>query len=258
MSYFREQDEKGKFANNFERVLMVLIDARFDQQTKAENALENTKQVFEAGILKAQLGRDEIPGLIPRRFMSSEEWTALFYNAIPRLYELASKIEKVGEWDAEELLNLMQSADYKVPYLGIKTSRLAVRWLHELVSDLKIDMSDFEIPIDVLVYRVASRLGIIDPHIDKYFGKGSPADLKIQTFAKALFPDNPWLLDEPLWSSGRQPSDGGYCTPKSPNHNGCIFEGICPKKYTDFDPAEIGMEGAWEIARAGGDCRYST
>jgi len=39
MSWFREQDEKGVFANNFERVLMILIDARFDQQTKAENAL---------------------------------------------------------------------------------------------------------------------------------------------------------------------------------------------------------------------------
>jgi len=188
------------------------------------------------------LKRDEIPPLIPRRFLTSEEWTNHFHNAIPKLYRLAEKITQKEEWRAEELLNLMQSDDYKVPYLGIKTSRLAVRWLHELVSDLKIDMADFEIPIDVLVYRVASRLGMIDPHIDKYFGKGSPADLKIQAFAMALFPDNPWFLDEPLWSSGRQPSDGGHCTPKSPNHNGCIFEKICPRRYTDFDPSEIGIE----------------
>jgi len=85
-------------------------------------------------------------------------------------------------------------------------------------------------------------LGIIDPHTDKYFGKRSPADVKIQAFAKALFPNDPWFLDEPLWSSGRQPSDGGHCTPRSPHHNGCIFEKICPRRYTDFDPSEIGIE----------------
>ena len=136
----------------------------------------------------------------------------------------------------------MRSASYKVPYLGIKTSRLAVRWLHEMVSDLKIDMSDFKVPIDVLVYRVASRLGLIDPYVDKYYGEDSPADLKIQSFAKMLFPDNPWFLDEPLWSSGRQPSKGGHCFPTFPDHQGCIFEEICPKKYVDFDPSNIGME----------------
>jgi len=138
----------------------------------------------------------------------------------------------------------MRSPSYKVPYLGIKTSRLAVRWLHELVSDLKINMSDFKVPVDILVYRVASKLGIIDPHVDKYYGEDSPADLKIQSFAKMLFPTNPWFLDEPLWSSGRQPSEGGHCFPTFPNHDGCIFEKICPKKYVDFDPSKIGIDAS--------------
>jgi len=242
MSWFREQGRKGAFANNFERILIILIDARFDQQTTAEKALENTKQVFKAGVLKKQLERSEIPLLVPRRRMTAEKWTNLFHSATSRLRRLAAKIGERKEWDAEELLSCMSSTYYKVPYLGVKTSRLAVRWLHELVSDLKIDMSSFEIPIDILVYRVASRLGLIDPHNDKYYGKGSPADLKIQSFAKVLFPDNPWFLDEPLWSSGRQPSKGGHCFPRFPDHKGCIFEEICPRKYVDFDPAETGIE----------------
>ena len=253
MAWFREQNQKGVLASNFERILIILVDARFDQQTTAEKALENTKRVFKAGVLKKQPKRNEIPLLIPRRRMTAERWTDLFHAAVPKLYRLVMRIGEKREWSAEELLGLMRSASYKVPYLGIKTSRLAVRWLHELVSDLKIGMSDFKVPIDVLVYRVASRLGLIDPQVDKYYGEGSPADLKIQSFAKMLFPDNPWFLDEPLWSTGRQPSEGGHCFPTFPDHKGCIFEGICPKKYVDFDPSKIGMEPSLKTG-----CRITT
>ena len=66
--------------------------------------------------------------------------------------------------------------------------------------------------------------------------------MKIQSFAQTLFPDDPWFLDEPLWSTGRQASNGGHCFPTQPNHQGCIFEEICPKKYVDFNPSEIGTE----------------
>ena len=174
--------------------------------------------------------------------MTAENWTELFLIALPKLHGLAAKIEEQRNWSAEELLDLMRSSGYRVPYLGVKTSRLAVRWLHELVPYLKIGMSDFKIPIDILVYRVASRLGIIDPHVDRYYGEGSPADVKIQSFAKLLFPSDPWFLDEALWSTGRRASDGGHCYPTHPNHQGCIFEGICPRTFVDFDPSGIGME----------------
>jgi hypothetical protein len=136
----------------------------------------------------------------------------------------------------------MLSRDYKVPYLGLKTSRLAVRWLHELVPELDIDLSDFTIPVDVLVYRVASRLGIIDPNVDTYTGADSTADRKIQSFAKTLFPDDPWFLDEALWSTGRQPARGGHCYPTAPHCPGCLFDAVCLKQYTDLDPSNVGMD----------------
>ena len=242
MTWFRKQNQQGAFTNAFERTLIVLIDARFDQQTTAENALENTKRVFKAGVLNKKLKRNKIPLLIPRRRMTAESWTDLFHTAIPNLYRLVTRIGEKKEWNAQELLRLMRSSNYKVPYLGTKTSRLAVRWLHELVPDLKIDMSDFKVPIDVLVYRVACRLGLIDPYVDKYYGEGSPADLKIQSFAKMLFPDNPWFLDEPLWSTGRQPSKGGHCFPTFPDHKGCIFEEICPRKHANLDPSKTSIK----------------
>lgn len=242
MTWFRQRDEAHTFASDFERVLIVLIDARFDQQTTAEKALENTRRVFGAGVLKKHLSRSEMPLLIARRRTTEEQWTDPFFDAIPRLHRLSDEITSKRNWTAQELLSLMRSSEFRVPWLGTKTSRLAVRWLHELVPNLKIDMRDFEVPIDRLVYRVSCRLGILDPYVDRYYGNGSPADRKIQTFAKMLFPDDPWFLDEPLWSTGRQASRGGHCYPRHPRHEGCIFEKICPKKFSDFDPSEIGME----------------
>jgi len=242
MAWFRQRDEEKAFANVFERILIILIDARFDQQTTAEKALENTKIVFKVGVLKRQLNRNEIPPLITRQRMTTEKWINLFYIAIPRLYRLAREILRKRTWTANELLELMNSPNFKVPYLGVKTSRLAVRWLYELVPNLMIDMHDFKVPVDRLVYRVACRLGIINPRVDKYYGAGSPADLKIQNLAKELFPNDPWLLDEPLWSTGRQPSRSGHCYPTHPRHEGCIFEAICPRKFNDFDPSKIGMQ----------------
>ena len=51
MTWFREQEQKGTFTTIIEKTLIVLIDARFDQLTTAENALENTKRVYNAGAL---------------------------------------------------------------------------------------------------------------------------------------------------------------------------------------------------------------
>jgi len=241
MIWFRQRDSEGFFADNFERVLAILIDARFDQRTTAEKALENTVAVVNRGALKRLVNRVESPLLIPRENMTAEKWTDLFCSSLPRLHELARRIVAERKWDAAELLDLMLR-ELKVPYLGVKTSRLAVRWLHELVPNLRIDMTTYKIPVDALVYRVVCRLGIIDPNIDKYFGEDSPADLKIQSFVKQVSPDKPWLLDEPLWSTGRRAINGGHCFPQHPNHSKCLFESVCLRRFLDIDPAQLGMD----------------
>jgi hypothetical protein len=154
---------------------------------------------------------------------------------------LAEKIVAKKRWQVDDLFKLILF-DYRVPYLADKTSRLAVRWLHELVNYLEIDMRNYKIPVDSLVYRVASRLGVIDPNADKYYGNGSPADVKIQSFVQRLFPKKPWIMDEPLWAAGRRPEKGGHCFPTNPTCEGCIFDSLCPKKFTGFAPESVGMQ----------------
>ena len=53
---------------------------------------------------------------------------------------------------------------------------------------MEVDFSDTPVAIEESLYRVASRLGIVDPHFDYYQGKNSMGDIKIQSFAKIVFP----------------------------------------------------------------------
>lgn len=241
MQWFKKKEEQGFFADDTEKILAILIDARFDQMTTAEKALANTKLVAQAGCLKGIADQKAVPVLIPRQYFSAEAWTKSFVVALPRLLAISNRIVNRKTWMANELYSLMIS-EIRAPYLGVKTSRLAIRWLYELMPNLNINMDSYEIPIDRLVYRVSCRLGLIDPNHDKYSGQGSDADIKIQTLVRDLLPGMQWIFDEPLWSTGRKPISGGHCYPKFPSCSGCIFGKICPHKFVDFDPAELGMQ----------------
>jgi len=244
MIWFRRKDSEAFFADDFERVLTILIDARFDQRTTADKALQNTITVVKWGALKRLLSREELPLLIPRQNVTAEKWTDLFHSSLPKLHDLAEQILNRREWDAADLTDFMlhdSERKRKVPWFAVKTVRLAVRWLYELIPALKIDMTTYKIPVDSLIYRVSSRLGIINPNEDKYYGEDSPADLKIQSFVKQMFSNKPYLLDEPLWSTGRRAVNGGHCYPQNPNCFGCLFESICPKKFRNINPEKLGM-----------------
>lgn len=226
------------------RILLILVNARFDQGTVAERALDNTRRIFKAGLLhRDEVSLEDIPRLNTRLRMGAERWRELFRQSLPQLKQLSSRIAEVRCWTAGALLDLITGM--KIPYFGPKTARCAVRWLSELVGDLTVDMKDSEVPIDRLVYRVAARLGIIDPEFDKYLGPGSPAHQKIQQAARHLFPQNPSLMDEPFWMMGRQPRNGGFCYPQRPACDaGCLFSEFCPRLYADRDPNAIGYSAS--------------
>jgi endonuclease III len=123
-----------------------------------------------------------------------------------------------------------------------KNSRMAMRWIDELIPDMvTIDFSNTRISIEESLYRVASRLGVIDPNFDSYQGQDSISDLKIQSFAKAVFPKNPLMIEEPMTWAGRK-EEGGHCFPTQPRCSGCLFEAFCPRFHSDFDPSEKGMK----------------
>jgi hypothetical protein len=126
MIWFRERDAGGFFPSDHERVLIILIDARFDQRTTAENALENTTRVIRLGALQKLLTTSEIPSLIPRENVTAEQWADLFCKSLPKLRVLSAQIVTQRNWEAAVLLNSMRN-EFKVPYLGTKTARLAVR-----------------------------------------------------------------------------------------------------------------------------------
>lgn len=73
MVWFRRKNAEGFFADEFEKVLAILIDARFDQRTTAENALQNTQKVVKLGALKRKfIAATELDYLIPRQNLTGE------------------------------------------------------------------------------------------------------------------------------------------------------------------------------------------
>jgi hypothetical protein len=189
-------------------------------------------------IVQPNLPLEEIPPLEGMKFFSGENWRELFHRAIPKLQEVANDIFKKKKCEALELERLIQV----IPHMSEKNSRLAVRWMKELIPDVvEIDFSNTPISVGENLYRVASRLGVVDPYFDYYRGRNSMGDIKIQSFAKEAFPHDPIKIEEPIDWVGRE--EGGHCFPTQPRCEGCLFETFCPKLYVSFNPSEKGMKG---------------
>ena len=125
-----------------------------------------------------------------------------------------------------------------------KNSRDSVRWIHELIPGvIKIDFSSIRLNIEEGFYRVASRLGVVDPRFDYYQSIGSTAEVNIQSFAKEAFPQYPLMIEEPMTRVGKKEEEGGHCFPIQPQCQGCPFEIFCPRLHASFDPLAIGMGG---------------
>jgi hypothetical protein len=238
-SWFKTQQKEEGLVHPLHSVLTILVHARFNQKNQSEKALENTQRVFKL-ILQPSLQLEEIPLLEGTPFFSGENWKDLFHRAIPKLQQVANNIIEKKRWNASDLERLIQI----IPHMSDRNSRMAIRWIHELIPDvIEIDFSNAPISVGESLYRVSSRLGVVDPHFDYYQGKNSIGDLKIQAFAKAAYPQNPLKIEEPTTWVGmmKEEGGGGYCLSTQPHCEGCLFEGFCPRLYFDFNPSEKGM-----------------
>ncbi len=235
--WFKECRGRGEFRNSFHALLTLLVHSRFDQGNESIKVLENTQRVFRL-IVPPNLPLDEMPLLEGTPFASREVWRDLFHRALPKVQQIGNAVLEKDKWNAFDLERLIQV----IPHMGHQNSRKAVQWISELISDVvEVDFSDTPVAIGEGLYRVASRLGIVDPHLDYYQGRNSMGDIKIQSFSKTAFPQNPIKIEEPMAWMGKEEERGGHCFPVRPWCEGCLFETFCPRLHVDFNPSEKGM-----------------
>jgi hypothetical protein len=235
-TWFETQRKGEGFNDSLHSLLTILVHARFDHMSHSEKALENTQRVFRLSI-QPNLQLEQIPPLESTQFFLAEDWRVLFHRATIKLQQVANNILEKRQWEALNLMQLIQI----IPHMSHPSSRIAVRWIHELIPDIiTIDFSNTPVSAGEGLYRVASRLGVVDPDCDFYQGENSIGDLKIQSFAKAVFPQDPLKIEEPMTWVGTK-EEGGHCFPIQPRCKGCLFEAFCPRLYSDFNPSEKGM-----------------
>jgi len=233
----REEGVRGRLRC----LVTLLVHTRFDQMTKPEKALENTRKVTHL-VLQPNVSFEEIPSLEGTRHFSGDHWKLLFHRALPRIQSIAQEIEVKKQWNARELEQLIQI----IPHMSPETSRRAVRWIQRFrIEGIEIDFSKASIFLGGPLYRVAARLGVVDPQFDYYEGPNSMGDVKIQAFARTAFPEDPLRVEEPMnWLGMGTPEDGGACTPISPRCEGCLFSGFCQRHFLHLDPSEKGMRSS--------------
>jgi hypothetical protein len=235
--WFEGCRREGEFKNPLHALLTILVHSRFDQGNHSTKALENTQRVFKT-IAQQNLVLGDIPPMEGTPFASGEVWRELFQRALPKVQQIGNAILEKTKWSAFDLGRLVQV----IPHMSRENSRMALRWVDELIPDIvEVDFSDAAVSIGESLYRVASRLGIVDPHFDYFQGRLSMGDIKIQSFAKMAFPQNPIRIEEPMARMGKELEQGGHCFPTEPQCGGCLFEAFCPRCYIDFNPSEKGM-----------------
>ncbi len=229
--------KEGEFKNSLHVLLTILVHSRFNQGSHSANAFENTQRVFRL-IAQPNLTLDEIPSLDGTPFMSGEVWRDLFHRALTKVRQIGIAILEKNKWNAFDLERLIQV----IPHMGSQNSRMAIHWINELIPDVvEVDFSNAPILIGEGLYRVAARLGIVDPHLDDCQDRNSTGGIKIQSFATTAFPNNPLKVGKPMVWMGSGEEGGGHCFPVQPWCQGCLFETFCPKLYVHFDPSEKRM-----------------
>lgn len=235
--WFKECRKEGEFKSSLQALLTILVHSRFDQGDHSIRALENTQRVFRI-VAHPNLLLEDIPPMEGTAFASGEVWRDLFRRALPKVQQIGNAILEKTKWNASDLGRLVQV----IPHVSHENSRMALRWINELIPDVvDVDFSDAPVSIRESLYRVASRLGIVDPHFDYFQGRHSMGEIKIQSFAKMAFPQNPIKIEEPMARMGMEVEQGGHCFPTQPQCEGCLFKSFCPKCYIHFNPSEKGM-----------------
>lgn len=235
--WFEQVERAGGFENDHHRLQTLLIYFRFNQTDSPDPALENTRKVYRVALANQSLPvPEELPPLEGTPFFSGEAWRDLLVRAIPRLREVSALILEKKEWDPVDLDRLIRI----IPHMSDRNSLRAIRFIHQRIPEVMVDLSRLHVDINENLYRVASRLGVVHPFFDFYQGKDSMGDLKIQSFARSVFHEDPGRIEEPMTRVGSGDALG-VCLPTEPRCSLCPFEGFCQRLFPGLDPAEKGL-----------------
>lgn len=233
--WFEKVQEERGFEDEFHALLTLLIYGRFNQNPPQDTALRNTQKVFRIAF-KEDFDPEAVPHLEGVLFFPDEVWRDLFIRALPKLQEVSRQILEKGRWEPTDLDRLVRV----IPHMSVRNSRWVIRLIHDRFQGVVPDVSGMEIDVNESIYRIASRLGVVNPLFDYYQGKHSMGDWKIQSFMREAFPDDPGKIEEPLNRLGGE-GEGGHCFPTEPRCANCPFEAFCQKLFLHLDPAVKGM-----------------
>lgn len=121
-----------------------------------------------------------------------------------------SKIWEDVHYDAQ----LIQEKLLELPGFGPKKAAMTVELLYSFLKVPIINRERSNVAADVHVIRVLSRLGVITERTQSATMEG----------ARKLYPEEPGLLDFPLWVIGKE-----LCKPKNPHCSQCPLEEVCLK-----------------------------
>jgi hypothetical protein len=235
--WFRNRQKEKGFENDLHALMTILLHARFDQMTPSEKALENTEKMYRL-VMRSSLASEDIPTLEGTVRIPADPWRILLQKALPRLWEVTQHVRAASAWVVSDLEQLLQV----IPQMGPRTSRRASKWIRAMMAEtVRIDFSQARVLIGNPLYRVAARLGIVDPQIDGCEDSDSQGNIKIQSFAKTAFPEDILRIEDPMEWVGNSTGEQGPCAPIHPRCEECLFDMFCPRLHANADPCEKGM-----------------
>ncbi len=205
------QPPSKKDANKF------FLACILDYQIRAEAAWENARRLAEDILKDPDNLWDEITSLPLSDWMSKRKEYKLhrFPKGHERVWSIGERIAQQYEGDARKIWQdkSIDATLYRLNDLGVgeQISRMVVGAL----NDTGQITGKGDVKVDIHVRRVLGRAL-----------RGLEFSLqetgKVKELTRQMHPDNPWLLDRPLYWLGKQ-----ICEAGAPKCNSCFLQSVC-------------------------------
>lgn len=210
------QSASMKDANKF------LLASILDFQIRAETAWGNAKRLAESILRDPDRLWHEITSVTLSEWMSKRKEYSLhrFPKGHERVWTIGRRIVQQYDGDARKIWD-NQSIDATLDRLN---DLVVGEQISQMVVGALIDTGQLkgkgDVKVDVHVRRVLGRA--VFGHEFPLQDTGRVIDL-----TREMHPNNPWLLDRPLYSLGKQ-----ICEAEKPKCTSCFLQSVCARYNT--------------------------